>query len=102
MSAIKKVTARFWVTAITRRPPFVNPSQTNGWATPAPLIDVKMQVVSGGRAPENAAWASATPSGEITMTIGNPEAAAWFDSMLGKDVAITFEARDDLPEGSQE
>jgi hypothetical protein len=27
------------------------------------------------------------------MTIGNPAAAAWFESMIGEDVAVTFTAR---------
>lgn len=89
MSSLKKVTARFYVAEVNR---FAGESQA-GWAAPAPRIAVKLRVVSGNRAPENQQWASATPQGEITMTVGNPAAAEWFDSMLGKDIAITFEER---------
>lgn len=89
---INKVTARFYVAEVNR---FAGEVQA-GYAKPAPRIAVKLRVVSGNRAPENAQWASATPQGEVTMTVGNPEAAAWFDSMLGRDVAITFEAREDV------
>ncbi|MCA0217933.1 MAG: hypothetical protein LCH43_11335 [Actinobacteria bacterium] len=52
-----------------------------------------MSPVSGAKGAQNVAWASATPSGEIKLTVGNPDAAAWFDSMLGRDIAITFEER---------
>lgn len=83
------VTARFFVREVTRF------AHGGGWATPAPQVKVVMSPVSGAKGEENKAWASATPSGEVTMVIGNPEAAAWFDSMLGKDVAITFAARED-------
>lgn len=85
------IAARFYVSRVSRFPAFNG--TTNGWASPAPQIEVEMSVVTGGRAPENASWASATPSGRITMTVGNPEAAAWFDSMLGRDIAVTFDAR---------
>lgn len=83
------VTARFYIREITR---FANGT---GWADPAPIITVKLSPVSGAKSEANKAWASATPSGEISMTIGNPAAAAWFDERLGRDVAITF---DDRPE----
>ena len=52
-----------------------------------------MKLLPATRGELNKAWASATPSGEITMTIGNPVAASWFEAMLGKDVAITFSER---------
>lgn len=86
------VSARFWVRSIEKFA-YAKHSNGTGWAEPKPIITVKLGVVSGGRAPENAQWASATPHGEITMTIGNPEAAAWFESMIGEDVAVTFTAR---------
>lgn len=83
------VTARFYVREVTR----YSGQRQAGYAAPAPQVAVKLSPVSGSRGKANEAWASATPSGEITLTVGNPAAAAWFDSMLGKDVAITFEER---------
>ena len=85
------VSARFYVRAVEK---YAAARQT-GYAAPAPMVKVSLSPVNGNRAPENEQWASATPSGEITMTIGNPKAAAWFESMLGKDVAISFEERPD-------
>lgn len=90
-----KVQARFYVREVTRFAQSVSQAHANGWAAPAPLVKVVMLPVSGSKGEDNKAWASATPSGEVTMTVGNPAAAEWFDSMLGKDVAITFEERDD-------
>lgn len=52
---------------------------------------VELAVVSRG--PENKTWASATPMGMLQMTVGNPDALAWFDERLGKEVALTFEDR---------
>lgn len=93
--SISKVAARFWVRSLEK---FAYANRTpgqSGWAEPKPIIKVTLNVVSGNRAPENQQWASSTPQGEITMTIGNPEAAAWFEEMLeaGHDIAVTFEAR---------
>lgn len=75
------VLARFYVAEITRR------SYDPG------AVQVTLQAV--GRGEENKAWASATPSGQITMAIKNGAAAAFFGDRLGKDVAITFEATED-------
>lgn len=82
------VTARFYVQSVNKLASGHRPA---GYAAPAPVITVTLHPATRGE--ENKAWASATPSGEIRMTIGNPEAAAWFESMLGQDVAITFEPR---------
>lgn len=87
------VSARFYVREVTRHANYVG--RDDGWANPAPLVTVALYPVSGAKGEQNKEWASATPNGEIKMTIGNPAAAAWFDSMLGKDVAITFEERND-------
>lgn len=87
------VSARFWVRSIEKFAYAKSANGQTGWAEPKPIVTVKLGVVTGGRAPENAQWASATPNGEIVMTIGNPEAAAWFESMIGEDVAVTFSAR---------
>lgn len=48
------------------------------------------------RGEHNKDWQKYTPSGviEMNVTAASP-AGQWFDSMLGKDVAITFEERDD-------
>ncbi len=84
-----KVTARFYIRSVER---FAAQSQ-EGWAKPAPRIVVKMSPVSGARGEGNKAWASATPSGEFTMTVGNEQAAQFFDENIGEDVAITIELR---------
>lgn len=86
------VQARFYVRSIEKHATAVNAA---GWANPAPVISVKLSPVSGSKGDVNKEWSSATPSGEIALTVGNPAAAAWFEEHLGKDVAITFEDRDD-------
>lgn len=85
----EKVTARFYIREVTR----LAGQTMDGWAKPAPRIVVKMSPVSGARGEGNKAWASATPSGEFSMTIGNEQAAQFFDDHLGEDVAITIELR---------
>lgn len=77
------VSARFWIPSITLN--------ASGYVT------VKMQPALRGE--ENKAWASATPVGSIELGVGNPEAVAWFQERLGKDLAITFADRpaDELP-----
>lgn len=76
------VTARFFVDRIVKH------SRFDG-------IEVFMAPVTGGRAnsPDNSSWAKFTPSGEIRLNVNNPSASSWFESMLGKDIAITFEER---------
>lgn len=75
------VQARFYVAKTTQHA--YNPTQS----------EVTLQAVTRGKV--NAEWAAATPSGQITMFVNNPAAAAWFTGRLGKEVAITF---DDRPE----
>lgn len=75
------VAARFYVSQITRMA--YNPDH----------LQVALQASTRG--PENKAWASATPAGNITLTVNNPAAATWFGDRLGKDVAMTF---DDAPD----
>jgi hypothetical protein len=68
--SIRSVAARFYVSSIERFS-YQGASPKNpapGWAAPAPVVKVKMNVVTGGRAPENQQWASSTPSGLIEMT----------------------------------
>jgi hypothetical protein len=81
------VQARFYVAEINQ---YANQTQ-GGYAPPAPMGVVKMRPVSRGGA--NAQWASATPSGEFTMTVRG-EAFPWFQDRLGREVAITIEERD--------
>ena len=80
------VSARFFVSRLTKLAASVQPA---GYATPVPWCEVELYPAVRG--PENKAWASATPSGVIKMTIGNPAAAKFFEDHLGKDVAITFD-----------
>lgn len=83
------VVARFYVRQVTRHS---GPAMV-GYATPAPNVEVVLNPVSGSKGDANKDWASATPSGEIKMFIGNPDAATWFNDRLGQDIAITFEDR---------
>lgn len=55
---------------------------------PQGAAQVKLQAVSRGD--QNKQWASATPSGEIKMTINNEPAATYFRENLGKDVEVLF------------
>lgn len=62
----------------------------------------EVTLAAAGRGEQNRAWAAATPSGKITMQVNNPDAAAWFDEMLGKDLELTFrEIPDEGPFTSQ-
>ena len=81
------IRARFYVRRI------IKDAVGSGYAQPAPMAQVILNVVSGSKGEANKVWASSTPQGEITLTIGNPVAAAWFEERLGKDIAITFEDR---------
>lgn len=53
----------------------------------------KLKLSAVVRGPENAEWASATPSGTIEMYVNNPKAAQWFrDRQLAReDIAVTFD-----------
>ena len=79
------VTARFYIQRIVK---FAN----GGYAEPKPTGTVHLMPSTRGE--ENKVWASATPSGQITMTVRG-SAFPWFEDRLGKDVHITF---DDVPE----
>lgn len=76
------VQARFYVAEVTR------------YAYNSDQSKVTLRAVARGE--ENKSWAAATPSGEITLTIGNANAAKWFADRLGRDVAMTFEDRTEL------
>jgi hypothetical protein len=53
----------------------------------------KLKLSAVVRGPENAAWASATPSGTIEMYVNNPKAAQWFrDRQVGReDISLVFD-----------
>ena len=50
---------------------------------------VKLQAVCRGAS--NAQWASATPSGQLTMYITNPPAFRYFHDRIGKEVSLTID-----------
>jgi hypothetical protein len=72
------VRARFYVSSITKN------AYNQGAA------QVTLQAVSRGD--QNKQWASATPNGQITMTINNEPAASWFEAHLGQDCDILITA----------
>jgi len=71
------VLARFYVQSIQRFA--YNPEN----------VAVGLQAVSRGS--ENKVWASATPVGQVTMTINDGPAGQWFADRLGKDVLVSFD-----------
>jgi hypothetical protein len=80
------VQARFYVSQITKH--------ASGKLTPNLAVTL-LPVIRPHGAPGaegNVDWAKYTPSGSIQLTV-TPETSAhdWFESMLGKDVAITFD-----------
>lgn len=56
---------------------------------------IVLKPVSRGAA--NAMWASATPSGEMTMFVDNPAGWQWFRDRIGKELYIDFS---DVPESA--
>lgn len=81
------VRARFYVASITRRAS----SAMRGYAEPVPLGEVELRAVARGEA--NSVWASATPHGELKMTVRG-EALPWFEQHLGEEVSILMEVAD--------
>ena len=75
------VAARFYVSEIRK--------------TPTPVIGVTLMPVVRSTpldgAEGNKSWSKYTPSGKIELNVSEGNAADWFESMLGKDVAITFD-----------
>lgn len=74
------VVAHFYVSEVTK----------NAWDRGAKKVT--LQAVSRGD--KNREWASATPSGTITMQIKNGPAADWFEECFdrGSDVELYFKA----------
>lgn len=81
------VKAKFYVAEINKYATAAG-NGTHGWAEPVPFGQVTLRASVKGE--DNKEWASATPSGEFKMTVNGP-AFPWFESMLGRDVAITLE-----------
>lgn len=75
------VRARFYVAEVSK---FAN----GGYADPKPVGRVVMRAVARGE--HNKAWASATPSGELTMTVIGG-ALPWFEERIGAEVSILLE-----------
>ncbi len=44
---------------------------------------------------DNVSWTKWTPSGEITMSVLNPDAAAFFRDHVGRDCRVMIELEDD-------
>lgn len=44
---------------------------------------------------DNVSWTKWTPSGELTMSVLNPDAAAFFRDNVGRDCRVTIELEDD-------
>lgn len=81
------ITARFYIESTTKH------------AYRPDARDVRL--LAAGRGEQNKAWAEATPSGEWTMHVNNPAAAAFFDENVGRDLDITIRLVDDRTHVSQ-
>lgn len=76
-----RVQARFFVNKVTKM---------------AGNDNVIVEMKPALRGEHNKDWQKYTPSGSIEMYVtASSPAGSWFESMLGKDVAITFEERED-------
>lgn len=80
------VQARFYVAEINQYAHQIKDTH----AAPAPMGVVKMRPVTRGE--HNRSWASATPSGEFTMTVQG-DAFGWFQTRLGEELKITITDR---------
>lgn len=80
------VKARFWVQKVTKQA--VSKGNINRTVELAPVIrPAQMEGADG-----NVDWSKYTPSGNITLVVTADGAGQWFESMIGEDVSITFEA----------
>jgi hypothetical protein len=78
--------ARFWVQKVTKQA--VGPDNIVRTVELAPVVRASGLPGAEG----NVNWSKYTPSGSITMNVSAEGAGQWFESMLGQDVAITFDA----------
>lgn len=90
------VKAKFYVAEINKYATAAG--NTQGWAEPVPYGQVTLRPVTRKKG-DNEQWASATPSGEMKMTVNGP-AFPWFESMLGKDILITMEEYPEEPDSA--
>lgn len=79
------VKARFWVQKVTKQA--VSGGNVQRTVELAPVIRSAGQPGDG----ENIDWSKYTPSGSISLNVSADAAGEWFESMLGQDVAITFD-----------
>lgn len=89
------VRAKFYIAEIRK---FATAAgNTQGWAQPVPFGEVTLRPSLKGEG--NKEWASATPGGEMKMTVNGP-AFPWYESMLGKDILITMEEYPEEPDSA--
>ena len=50
---------------------------------------IELSAVMGATG-DNVSWSKYTPSGALTLTVTNPDAAALFEGRLGKDYYLDF------------
>lgn len=79
------VAARFWVQKVTKQA--VSGGAVTRHVELAPVIRASQLPGADG----NVDWSQYTPSGLIQLTVSAPAAGQWFEEMLGRDIAITFE-----------
>lgn len=80
------VRAKFFVAEVAQY------AHLSNYAAPVPAGKVVLRPVSRGEA--NKEWASATPSGEFTMTI-HGDAFPWFQERIGREVSILIDEADE-------
>lgn len=85
------VRARFWVQKVTKQ---VTGAGANASGRIVRHVELAPVVRATGLpgADDNIDWSKYTPSGKIEMTISTDGAGEWFESMLGEDISITFDA----------
>lgn len=99
MAAPKKILAKFYVAEIVKYATSAGRSN-HGYAPPVPYGQVTLRAVTRKK-DDNEQWASATPSGEIKMTVNGP-AFPEFEAMMadGDDILVTLERAPKPPEDS--
>lgn len=85
------VRARFWVQKVTKQVTGAGPGVKGNITRHVELNPVIRGKGMPG-ADDNIDWSKYTPSGKIEMTISSEGAGEWFESMLGEDISIIFDA----------